>query len=132
MITPKHEFLIFSKILKVGEETEEDEDEVSRKVSSSSGEDSAIGSDLKPNNPFASPDGGGYGFGEMVNPFDGMTGKNNSEIPSVDEADSFEGRIFKDLPTFYNVYKSEVQVFLFRSSFRGCPIFHYVHSFASR
>ena len=82
--------------IEVGEEDDlrsEDEDEVSRKVSSSSGEDSAIGSDLKPsNNPFASPDGGGFGFGEVVNPFDGMTGKNNSEIPSVDETDSFEGR----------------------------------------
>ena len=81
--------------IEVGEENDdlEEEDEVSRKVSSSSGEDSAIGSDLKPsNNPFASPDGGGFGFGEVVNPFDGMTGKNNSEIPSVDETDSFEGR----------------------------------------
>lgn len=78
--------------IEVGEETDDDEDEASRKISSSSGEDSAIGSDLKPgNNPFSSP-GGGFGFGEVVNPFDGMTGKNNSEIPSVDEADSFEGR----------------------------------------
>ena len=77
--------------IEVGEEME-DEDEISRKVSSSSGEDSAIGSDLKPSNPFASPDGGGFGFGEVVNPFDGMTGKNHSDIPAVDEVDSFEGR----------------------------------------
>ena len=85
-------FSIFFQIFKVGEETDDDEDEASRKISSSSGEDSAIGSDLKPgNNPFSSP-GGGFGFGEVVNPFDGMTGKSNSEIPSVDEADSFEGR----------------------------------------
>ena len=76
--------------IEVGEESM-DEDEISRKVSSSSGEDSAIGSDLKPSNPFASPDGG-FGFGEVVNPFDGMTGKNHSEIPAVDEVDSFEGR----------------------------------------
>ena len=50
------------KFLKVGEETDDDEDEASRKISSSSGEDSAIGSDLKPwNNPFSSP-GGSFGL----------------------------------------------------------------------
>lgn len=68
------------------EDDSESEEEAVRKVSSSSGEDSAVGAE----NPFASPDGGGFGYGEVVNPFSGMT-KDSDSIPAVDA--SLEGMI---------------------------------------
>ncbi len=78
-------------------DTEDDEEEeLKRKISSSSASSSGAGSsiaDLKPNNPFASPDGGGFVYGDVVNPFSGMTSevKTADDIPAVDE--SLEGMI---------------------------------------
>lgn len=43
-------------------------------------------------NPFTSPHGGGFSFGEVVNPFSGMTKDNDSDdIPAADQ--SLEGMI---------------------------------------
>lgn len=61
----------------------------SRKTSSSSGAESI--DDLKPNNPFASPDGGGFVYSEVVNPFSGMKDGESDSIPAVDQ--SLEGMI---------------------------------------
>lgn len=74
--------------------TDDDNDSAngeSRKTSSSSGAESI--DELKPNNPFASPDGGGFVYSEVVNPFSGMTGKDGDDqsIPPVDQ--SLEGMI---------------------------------------